>query len=769
MNNDPILLMITPFDEPYLSTVKPLLKGRHVKVISANPDSAGEIEIYAKSQGCNKIITTNPVILNQVVDASEKQSLDNWAGSIWERNGITFLFINPLKQLYSVPYGRFIAERFLSKIVSPEKWWRTPKFSFSVVDASNVGEWYDRFRSAVLIAGDIETTSWDQFPNNPLQGERRTIIRSISYAGLFIDKETGLWQIATIVLPIGDAPSNELGFWVAWMRKFNLLEVPKVFQNGLYDSWHLCCYGAPVKAYLFDTQSLFHSWYCELPKDLAFITAFTVHNIFYWKDMAHGTSLQTQWEYNARDSWATLLSLLGILQEAPNYVDQNHLIKFPLWVPALVCNLEGVKVNETTRQNLVNRNKADVISTDARLRRWFGEGFNPRSPQQVTKLIAFYGSPDITGSSEAELRSFALRHPINARFVGEILRSREIGKLISTYLKPHDFSLSINKSNKKRAPLTFHGRVIYGLNPDGTDNGRLACKEGASWTGMQIQNQPTEEDSVKSMLVADSGEWRLFEIDNERSETYCTAYKSGDANLLETIRQDREEGKDFHIVNATRFFGLRYEDVTKDLRDKVSKRVNHGANYNMGPAVLLQTMGEKNVDLAKRLLNLPSHYTRIQVCTYLLDRFDKGYPDIRGAFYDWVKTCVMVSHVLVSDIGWTRYCFGNPAKSKPDLNAYVAHVPSNLSVGIVNNGFKKVFWEVQYKNSKDFRLKAQIHDSVFGQVRVGKEQLVREAAKLMVQYVPVTDCKGVKRVMSIPVAMKISAPGGDWGHMEKFK
>jgi len=265
-----------------------------------------------------------------------------------------------------------------------------------------------------------------------------------------------------------------------------------------------------------------------------------------------------------------------------------------------------------------------------------------------------------------------------------------------------------------------------------------------------------------------SNNFFFCELDNEQSESRCTAYLSGDANLISAV----ESPKDFHAINIERFFGVPYNQVIgpngeildKELRD-LSKRVNHGANYNMGPAVLLQTMGEENVDRAKVLLSLPKYWTRIMVCEYLLDLYEKAYPDVKTLWYSAVKENVRSTNKLVSPLGWTRYCFGNPDKSKSDLNAYVAHPPQNLSVSIINEGFKRIFWDIQIPNSKDFRLKAQIHDSIFCQIRIGKEELIEKAQKICVYPVQVMDCKGITRTMIIPVAAKV---GTNWKDMKKW-
>lgn len=768
LDSSPILLMATPDDEQYLVKFRSLMSGRQTFLITANPDSFHEIKAYASSQGIKYIISTNEKVLHFAIDnyTQSKESLDNWAGSLWEREGITFLFINPLRQLYSVPYGNFITERFVSKITKPDSWRKTPAFSWEPARLDTIQRWFDLFQKTILIAPDIETRSWDEDPENPLKGERHTTIKCIGYAGLWPDG-----NIHTIVLPIHDAPIEELPIWLAWMRRFNLLTASKVFQNGLYDSWHCVQYHAPIRRYLYDTQSLFHSWLAELPKDLAFITAFTVHNVFYWKNMAKEAPLMRQWEYNARDCWSTLVSLLAILEEAPQYVEQNHRIKFPLWVPCLDANLEGFYCDNTARQKLIDLDIQELNHCESRLKKWFGEGFNPRSPPQVAALMSFYGSADITSAGEVELIKFGFRHPLNKLFADTILKSREVSKRISTYYKPPDFSVAANKSGKKKqSPLLKRGRIYYGLNPDGTDTSRMSCKEGASWTGMQIQNQPRDPEGPKSMEVADPG-WRLFELDNEKSETYTTAYKSGSPALLETLRKDREEGLDFHRLNGTRFFGLPYDEVPQGLRDDACKRIIYGAQNNMGVGQLIRLMGDAAIDKAKKLLKLPAHLSRWDVGTVLMNAYDKGYPEVRknaDSLYQMIISQVETSRMLVSDIGWTRYCFGHPQKNRSDLNAYTAHVPQALSVGVINDGFKDIYWKIRTKNSPNIRLKAQIHDSILGQVRVSHEHLVIEAKKVMQRKICVSDRLDIKRPMEIPVAAKISPVGGSWASCIKW-
>lgn len=766
IDNSPILLYTTPFDEPWLPTFRKLAGHRRFFQIAQNPDNAHEVAIYAKSKGIKYIISTNPVVLNKVVNSGQNESLDNWAGSLWEHSGITYLFLNPLRQLYSVPYGFEIAKRFVSKITNPGAWPRTPEFNWEPATVNNVQHWFDLFSRSILIASDIETVSFDENPDNSLQGTRETLIRSVSYTGLWADG-----HIYTVVIPIGDAPPEHLSFFISYMRKFNLLPQMKIYQNGLYDSFHKVRYHAPVRNYAGDTQSIFHSWQSELPKDLAFITAYTVHNIFYWKDMAKSSNQFRQWEYNGRDSWATLVSFLSMVREVPPYVWQNNQIKFPLWVPCLDCNLEGFLCDEAARQEKTKEDIRELMECERRLKHWFGEGFNPRSPQQVKALIHFYGSPDIQNADEVALLKFGTRHPLNRLFSDTILKSKEISKRISTYYKPSDFSVSQSKSKKKQSPLLYNKRIYYALNPDGTDTSRLSCKEGSNWSGMQIQNQPRDSIGPKAMEIADPG-WRLFELDNEKSESYTTAYKSGSPSFLETLRQDREEGIDFHRMNGTKFFGLKYDEVPQELRDDACKRIIYGAQNNMGFGQLRRLMGDKALARARELLNLPPFYTLDQTAQHLIDAYDVAYPEVRknpDSLYRWIIVNVMTTKKLVSDLGWTRYCHGNPQNNRQDLNAYTAHVPQVLSVGVLNEGFKESYWKIRLPNARNIRLKAQIHDSILGQVRAGHEQLVMQMKSVLQRKVNVTDKNGITRVMEIPVGCKISPIGGSWASCVKWK
>jgi DNA polymerase I-like protein with 3'-5' exonuclease and polymerase domains len=240
-------------------------------------------------------------------------------------------------------------------------------------------------------------------------------------------------------------------------------------------------------------------------------------------------------------------------------------------------------------------------------------------------------------------------------------------------------------------------------------------------------------------------------VDKSQAESYCTGYISQDVNLIHTVTTS----PDFHCQNASMFFGIPFEELydvvkskklNKGIRD-IAKRVNHGANYNMGWQVLWETMGTREVLRAKQLLKLPIAWTIRKVCEYLLACFDRAYPKVRKDWYNSIVLEVFRTGMLVTPSGYTRRTFLQPQKSKPDLNAAVAHKPQSLSSELVEQAFVRIYHELQLgKYAGKFRLKAPVHDEIiFIATPDIIDQALDDVANMMV--IPI-EIHG--RVMTIP-------------------
>lgn len=744
-----IALIAEEEDRPYLGYLKPLLAGHEVIAGFRSPNTCHEVAL--RFDAC---ITTREDFLRRHITFNHKANIDNYAGSLIYRHDKPFLVLDPLSQLASTPTGEFITKRYLRKLTHRDEWFKSSEFTWQLCDELSVAGCYEKFQTADIIAIDIETS----------RGQPSTIL-CVSYCAVWYDSSGG-FTTHSIVLPFSNLD------WVKWVRKFNQLPQPKVFQNGLFDNLHFLRFGCPVTNYLLDTLDLFHSWYSELPKTLGYITLFLLRDAYYWKDEAKTGDPHQFYQYNAKDSWATANSVLALLSECGPWTLENYKEKFPIVPLCLAANFEGLRydlklVDKEDPNSLYNIQLAIVQENLRSLQAKVGNpNFNPGSWQQIRRLFEILvgkkNADRIEKTDEKARNKIGKMHPLNQMLMDEVNKYKEAQKLVGTYLGAH---------------LWANDRLLYSLRPSATDTNRLACSQSSfeysfiggksEKFGAQIQNQP---EYNKQVIISDEG-FLLGEADNEQSEAYCLGYISGDEGLIGTLTS----GNDFHSVNIERFFGVSYDEVwdqikgktkNKPLRD-LSKRVNHGTAYVMGAMVLLETMGLENVVKAQILLGLPSSMRPVEVCEYLLSRYHTAYPGVKTDFYEWVKSYVKQNSKLVSALGWTRFCFGDPGKNSRHFKALVAHVPQNLSVSIINRGMLRVFREIQLANWRDFRIKAQIHDSVLFQYRIGREDLAWKARDILEQDIKVTDVKGVTRVMRIPVALKGGAT--HWSELEKLK
>ncbi len=772
-----ILFLGTPADKNYLPHLKPYFQGTTTFILTDPIDTLTHLDLYCAKREITAVVSTSPLLLSKLLEHSKSPvgrgggSLDNYAGSIFRRADRDILFINPLPQLFSVPYGRFITARFISKLLAPRRWYKPTKFSWEVLTPTNIQKYFKEFCAPEVfaIAVDIETFK------DPLS------IRCIGYTALAL-RATGIESIS-VILPLTspERPEGQGEWAVAWMRKFNWeTRAAKITQNGKYDNAYLLRYNAPLYNWCWDTAHLFHAWLSELPKDLAFLNAFCIRDAMYWKDLARTNDLYEYYRYNCLDHWTTANVFLAIMQEAPRPALHNYLLEFPLVFPCLLAEMTGIKRDmealEKARTEQERKQEALQTSLNKMICPQGNEGINVLSNPQMKQLMGVLGCADIAEIScdEKHIEKARFRHPLNARILQVVLDIREARKLLSTYLTPG--------KEMPGSPV-----VLYALNPHGTDTARLASREHHFWCGLQIQNI-VRGPSVKQTFVAREG-FLFGKCDLEQAESRDTANISGDIKLIEAVSGP----KDFHSINASAFFGLSYEsiydDTTKKTKNKMirdlAKRVNHGANYNMGAAVLVDTMGLTKIFEARRLLGLPGSWGALQIAEYLLSCFHAAYPSLKTVYYPAIVSEVMLTGHIVSrayhhtpynekmnpDVegyiergDWTRRCFGNPSKNKLDLNALVAHPPQSLNARTLNEAFLRVFHEVALPHATDFHLLAQIHDEIFFEYREGHEHLAYRVKEIM--EIPVT-VRGVDnhfRQFTVPAAIKLGAKY--WNELE---
>ena len=712
----PTLLILHNFyDRSYAAKIPILLATEFQSVRMALASQASNITslgMLKKIHKATHFACTDSKIFQQLTGRKFQGSANDNYGTMAKTIHGNIIFLPDLKTIYSLPHGSFVIKHFLKekllgKLLSKDK------FTWSFCDYGNLEEWCCILSQALFIAVDIETS------------KEGLLITSVAYTAMLPNYTT-----RTVVVKL--APDSDIDFAFTAIDRFNSLPNPKVMQNGQYDSTYFCRFNVPLVNWRYDTAYLMHCIFCELPKDLSYISSLFLSDFQYWKDEA-GWNL---YEYNAKDThntaWTYLAQLFYIKRYNCEYAYRNYALLFPIVYPALSCGLEGLIVIEEEMQRL----KADAEEKKAKAKGALNfllgtTTFNPASPKQVGALFEAMGHKQ-DSTDKVATQAFYEASPINEPLVDYINAYRKAAKASGSY-----FSLDL-----------LNGRCMYMLNPFGTKTGRMASKESNFWCGTQIQNVP---GYAKVMFKSEDG-WTFIAVDKSQSESYCTGYLVNEPGLINAVTTS----PDFHCQNASMFFGVPFNELYDVIKKKVlrkdirtlAKRVNHGANYNMGARKLLQTMGTAAVLLAKKLLNLPGHWNVLKVCDFLLSCFDKAYPRIRGDYHAEVKQEVAKTGKLYIDcIGYTRRTFLNPAANKLHLNECVAHKPQSLSVHLVNKAFLRCWLELQLgKYNGKYRLKAQVHDEILS---IATDDIAEEAAKLQAEYMVIpTEING--QVMAIP-------------------
>lgn len=701
------LLIIDSEDKNYLTYLSPLVNGLKCKLIFSDKIQVlAQLSSFLKLNPMDNIIVCGSTLLpqflkhNNIVD--EEPSIRDWQGSIVKFDNLDVLFLPNLWHLIKVKSGTFTFKRFLFKFTNPDRWMNLPELRWELADFSKFNDYIELFSTSLLTSIDIETHSMD--------------ITCVGYTGLF-ETSTGKLTSYTVVVPYGTMEAYQL------VKALNELPTKKVFQNGNYDNTYFLRWDSPVTNYVYDTYHMMHSWLVELPKDLGFIAAFFIRDFRYWKFEASSHNKDDLYFYNAKDCHATLWSCVAMLLEMPEWAETNYLMEFPIVFPSIHCGIQGMKVDEEERQRLLKHYDNEMQITLSELQKMCGAGFNPRSPDQVLRLFHALGQKKLTSTNKAAQAKFEFAHPLNERIVGLIKHYRTCGVIKSTFL---DYQ-------------TLNGRLVYALNPAGTETGRLAAnKAHFSITttnkngkyeyehfGVQLQNITGD---VKSQFIADDG-YVICEPDYSQSESRTTAYITGDKNLIASV----ESPNDFHCTNASKFFGRPIDKKKdKDLRD-LGKRVNHGANYLMGDQMLVDTMTPKLVRKAQELLKLPKRWRLTEVTHHLLRIFEKTYPDIHGRYLNWLVNHIE-NHGIITlpcpEFPWTRKTFLKPRDNKLDKNAMMAHCPQSLSVMKANYSFYRI-WKKFQIDEKRIRVIGQVHDSIPFQYKPDDLTIVQEVKDIM--------------------------------------
>jgi len=751
-----VLVNYNKEEKPHISALAYILQKHGVTgMYTATDMTIGELLEKAKRINASAILLTNEQTLRYCVPG-EKPTVDKWRGSRLNFSTPTII-LNKLEHIHTVPHGEWLLDQDIAKLKHLSK--APMAFSFDVLRRTqDFSEAFNDLQRAFVIYYDVETSTLPSFTSCGVENAGETRITCASWTGIHLDG-----SLRTYVLPLINFGTDywesdkDYGKALSLLRRINALPSIKAMHNGMYDCTHSIRYHAEPLNWTYDTMAMAHAAYSELPKTLDFVCSYNCYDYIFWKDQAEAASkskdIESYWSYNAKDTWWGARILIEQLRTSPKYAYKNYAAKFPLVYPALYCNFEGLQIDSAVRSKLREESSTQLADAQTELREMFADpNFNPGSWQQVEKYIyRVFGAkkPGIgkskSGTDEKNLVAVGEQHPLLERLTTQIIDYRGAQKAIGTY---YDF-------------LQYQGRLLWALNPFGTETGRMACSSSSLWCGTQVQNIP---GYAKQMLVADDG-YELFEADNKQSEGRTTAYCSQEEALIAALENAT---KDFYKTLGTLFFNIPYEEVSDFFRNKVLKKIVHGTNYMMGAKTFIENIGvrilyETAAHIGISLVTTPrakhpEETTIKKFAASLLESYHKPFPRVK-LWYKELYNEIASTGYLVGPTGHTRRFFGDITKNHNMLRGAVAHQPQNLSVTVLDTGLLRVYKELVLPSNGDIRIKAQIHDSIFGQWKIEKRDYYAPRVLEMMN----NPIKVHGRTMVIPVDIKY---GNNWAEAD---
>ena len=284
------------------------------------------------------------------------------------------------------------------------------------------------------------------------------------------------------------------------------------------------------------------------------------------------------------------------------------------------------------------------------------------------------------------------------------------------------------------------------FNVHGTNSGRLSSSEP------NLQNIP---GSARYIYVPSQPDWRFLEVDYSGIENRLTAWFAQDTDRLGRLN---DSGWSEHKWVASKFFGIPYEEVVKDNSPESAynkaKHVNHGFNYGAGAKKISEMYQMDFGEVRKLLAVLKSLYKDTvawQEATAAKAKAD-GFLTTPFGRKRWFYT----------QSYYTESLSFLPQSTAADI---IYRVILGLMYERIRLPLEKVLPIVPFVRPlpEPARLLLQVHDSLLlefpGQLA---DEVIAAVSAVMLQ--PWKELGG----FSIPIEMKLGAPGGSWGELEKI-
>lgn len=439
-------------------------------------------------------------------------------------------------------------------------------------------------------------------------------------------------------------------------------------------------------------------------------------------------SLEDIFDYTKKRDFAEALEVLEAEIGKQGLGSVYRTIELPLIPLIEEAQAYGILVDMDHLKNLSVEYNKKLLELTKRIYQMAEMEFNINSPKQLGEVLfdklglTAKGLKKTEGGArstrESELAKLSDAHPI----VAEILKYRELQKLLSTYI------------DNLPTLIDAHNRLHTTLNQAGTTTGRMSS------ANPNLQNIPIRSEygeDVRNAFVAPEGSI-LMAFDYSQIEMRVLAALAEDENLEEIFRS----GADVHTSVASRVFKVPEDEVTKEMRRR-AKVINFGIVYGMGVNALKDNLGGTRAEAQE-----------------FYDNYFVTFPKI-AHYFEEVKARAKKDGYTTTYFGRRRN-FAGLKSSIPYIRAAAERMAMNAplqgtAADIIKIAMKKAADAlVSAGLSHEVHLLLQIHDELLYEVKSARA----DEARTIIQ-------NAMEHACEFPVPITVSVEEGTrWGSLE---
>lgn len=414
---------------------------------------------------------------------------------------------------------------------------------------------------------------------------------------------------------------------------------------------------------------------------------------------------QTEVEKYACDEAYTIYKLYEYWQNNLDEDEQKLVkdIEMPLTVVLAKMEHTGVSIDVDYLKELSSYMTEKLAELEDLIFQLAGESFNINSPKQVAEVLfdklGLKAKKKKSRSTSAEvLEELAQEYEI----CEYILEHRKFSKLKSTYT---DVLPTLISKRDNRIHTTYNQAL--------TVTGRLSS------SNPNLQNIPIrseEGNKIRSAFCAEDKEnWLILSADYSQIELRLLAHVSEDEHLIQAFTS----GEDVHTMTAAKVFGVKVDEVTKDMRRK-AKAVNFGIVYGQSKYGLAKSIGISNNEAQE-----------------FIDKYFETYPGVKDYMLNEIE--FVNTHGYVETIfGRKRYLATELGSPNYQIREFAQRAAINQPLqGTAADLIKMAMIDVD-KKLKDGNYKTkmimQVHDELIFEVPKeeleGVKELVLKAMEL---------------------------------------